>query len=982
MGRTLDADSYFPCLKCNIWVPNYAKEIHTAECHELGLLSFSHPYVVGSSLYGQIITTGAVQTSLQEKERRKIKSKEVKERGSGNREKKNSKKGKDEGTERNKEGDKSSQENSELDGNKTILEEPDWLKKIFYGFHYRIVLMNERDLIRCNVCAYSPVEVKCGSNSCAFLAIPDETVRIGHVTLHHKSCLQYLPALTHNKFLWIKKITNIVYADEVLVTPSKVLIEKECSFMEQQLKCLLFSNYPLGAPFTLNIGSKVYLPSTCNTDNSFTLNNYSLCKVYGEDSLTKEDSLIENLQNLDISSRDSDDSVLGRSESIPSELLTLDECVGSETSLTDCSPRPYLSGSDTSSAFVTLDEIRTGDSMEVSNLESDMLTSTPKKSNENKKNIYKSLLTSKVYNKDISTIQNDKSETGATDGSQQCSRWIRIGRDTKVIVQRLYSTVTKDSPEVKLQQETYCKDTAYVTLLKIMQIKLKDSVFANNPLLGGWGGVLVYGPPGTGKTLMVHQAAEEMNVPVVTLTLNDITRSSGGGDQCVRQRFKLASESAPSVLFLDEVESLCPAGEHKAQGNRDLIPAIVQGIHTLQTSSEPVLLVAATSRPDGITSKLRCSGRLNRELMVPLPDAQQRLNILHQLLSSHYHRLGKEEVTEVAKRAYGFSGADLNVLLRCSWLSCVERLDKERTEELSLSKEDLLYGLKSIVPTMLRQNYSAVSTVRWSDIWGYQTVRSKLQTMIQLHINEPEEHPLRGVLFYGPPGCSKTMFVRALVHETSFSFFPLKCSDLLSKFVGETEKSLSKVFSRARQAAPAIIFMDEVDSLCGDRGGGGGLVSELLSLMAQTAPYGNIMIIGATNRPHAIDEALLRPGCLEQVIHIDLPDFKSRCEIWKGILEDVPLKGQVDIEKLSEATAGYSGAEITAIYQEAAHTAITELTVQDIEQTESTQDSQECVAISEELLLKVAKSVPSRTPASLLEAINQFTSQRRHKNFK
>ncbi|KAG0717949.1 Spermatogenesis-associated protein 5 [Chionoecetes opilio] len=266
-----------------------------------------------------------------------------------------------------------------------------------------------------------------------------------------------------------------------------------------------------------------------------------------------------------------------------------------------------------------------------------------------------------------------------------------------------------------------------------------------------------------------------------------------------------------------------------------------------QSASRPVFLIAATSQPARVAPKLRSPGRLEREIMVPLPDAQQRGRIFQQLMSTHRHDLTEDDINSVAKKAYGFSGADLSVLIRCAWLACTKRT-KEK-EDLKLSRDDVYAGLQSIVPTMLRHNYSAVSMKN-----------------IELYTCNPEKHSLKGLLLYGPPGCSKTMFVRALVHETSYSFFPLKCSNLLSKYVGETEKLLSQVFVRAQQAAPSVVFMDEVDSLCGERTGGGSLVSELLSLMAQTAVQRNIMVIGATNRPHGVDEALLRPGYLEQVI--------------------------------------------------------------------------------------------------------------------
>ncbi|XP_069943136.1 ATPase family gene 2 protein homolog A isoform X3 [Cherax quadricarinatus] len=873
----------------------------------------------------------------------------------------------------------------------STLEEPEWLKKIFGSLHYRIVLINVRDLVRCNITAYTPVEVVLDNTSCAFLAIPDQNVRIGHVALHHKSCVQYFPEICSNTLLWVRKINTVNLTDEVLLTPSNTLPEQQHSFIERQLKYLLYNNFPLGSPFTLKLGDKVYLPSLNNADISFSVTSYNVCNKSRPSSL-QGGSLVEDFKNLNLTG--SDDLLYESSGSIPPLLVTVDEC---EISVVNNS-----STSITSSAFLTLDEIcSVSVASDSSVCDNDVLTSTPKKVITSDSNSRRSFLTSKTDNKEISLSEKDQSQINGGDCCQQSCGWIRTGLQTKVKLQQLKKSDDAAQPAAAqvVPKRTYCSNAAYTSLLKIMQTKLNIK-FKENSLLGGWNGVLVCGASGTGKTMMVHKAAAELDLPVVTLTLAEVTRASVTPEDCVRNKFLLARQCAPSVLFLDEVDSVCVGGERRSHTRRDLTPAVIQGIQSLQVGGEAVLVVAATSQAESVGHKLRSPAALDKQLTVPLPNTCERDSILQQLLSCHKHSMNQGEVTAVAKQAYGFSGADMCVLLRCAWLHCVARLHQQScscteggthkcsctegdthkcsctegdtqkcscTQDLCLCREDLLAGLRSVVPTILRHNYSAVSVVRWSDICGYQHVKTKLQEMIDLHRSDPEKHKLKGVLLYGPPGCSKTMFVRALVHETGFTFFPLKCSDVLSKYVGETEKSLNKVFRRASEAAPAIIFMDEVDTLCGERGGSGGLLSELLSLMTHTP---DVMVIAATNRPHAVDEAVLQPGCLEHVIHIDLPDFNSRCEIWKGLLEDVPLQGQVDVEKLSEATLGYSGAEITAIYQEAAHNVISQLYDGD---SDATQDS---VTISEQLLFRVIQTTPSRTPLSLLESIRLFTGQR------
>ncbi|KAK8407506.1 hypothetical protein O3P69_002211 [Scylla paramamosain] len=816
--KIMAADEYIPCLKCDAWVPHYAKEIHMAECHELSLKQFTHPYITGSSLFGQVtFMVGTEQSMVGAKEKDPETVKSVLK----NKKNLNSKL------------NENNQNKNEKIGNESQVPEPEWLKKILASLHYRAVLMNERDLIRCDITAYTPVEVKTGSISCGFLAIP-ERVRIGHLLVHQGSS-QYLPELKNCSLICVKKIDCVRYVDELKVLHSKTFTDEENLYYEKQVKAFLYSSFPLGAPYTVKVGCKIYLPSLLGNDTVFTVQSHKLCESFYEEGATSCEYIAEE-----------HDSTYEKSDTFPSQLITIDECEGSVSSVTEKVSKLHIS-SPAPPSNIQLEE-----TPNVTNFENNIFTSTPiKLSCEGSQHNHNVTFMSKITSKDISSISGLVSETVSY--FEKVTPWVRTGMNTKIILQP--TSVRK--VDVHLHKagshEGYCKDKVYYNLKKIMETALRGSGITDSPLLGRWSGVLLYGPPGTGKTLMVHEMVAELSVPVFTLTLATVSKSSRSTKEYVQYIFGAACQSAPSVLFIDELESLCPAADLKMQADKTFTPYILQGIQMLQTAQKPVFLLAATCQPSRVSSKLRSPGRLERELMVPLPDAQQRHRIFHQLISTHHHDLIENDIANIAKKAYGFSGADLSVLVRCAWLACAKRIHGK--EDLKLSKADVYVGMQNIIPTMLRHTYSAVSMVKWHDIWGYRGIKMKLQKNIGLYSSDPEKYPLKGLLLYGPPGCSKTMFVRALVHETSYSFFPLKCSNLLSKYIGETEKLLSQVFIRAQQAAPSVVFMDEVDSLCGERGGGGSLVSELLSLMSQTAVQRNIMVIGATNRPHAVDEA-------------------------------------------------------------------------------------------------------------------------------
>ncbi|KAK7084891.1 Vacuolar protein sorting-associated protein 4A [Halocaridina rubra] len=951
-----EANSYYLCMKCNVMLPCYAKEIHATECHALNFHTFSHPIISGQSLLGQALLMSN-QSSLKRKnslQRESSNQSTIK----NNKNTSKAEKVKEKGVKR----DKSVRKTVDSDS-KAFLEEPDWMKKILPGFHYRIVVMNELDMIRCSITAYAPVLLEHNNNKCAFIAMPDTSVQIGHVMLHTAGCLQYLPSITMNSFVWIKRIDEVRAATQVLLTPKKKMSTEQTISMESHLKNIMLSSYPLGSPFTVTVGSVIYpyAMSTCDSQ-SFTVVN-CLTEGIHQNTLAGEDRLLETMANLNLS------------DNVPETVHSENK---EKTLHSDKFQQSHCneSGSFINNEYIAVDEYKEGDPVvDVNPNQKRFITSTPQKcGSESEVNIFKSpLMTGFSVNK-LSLVSEEQNMSSICNSIQGENSWFRVDSDSEIKIKSLLHDVSSENVTKAEKKSSYCKDSIYHVLMKIMQVKIKNARAIDNPFLSGWTGVLLYGPPGTGKTLLVNEIAGTLNISLVILTLADVTKASGCRYDLVRHKFKVASERAPSVLFIDELDSLCPAGDHRVSRDQDLTQAVINGIIYLKTSKNPVLLIAATNRIEGVSMKIRCSGRFDKEVLVALPNAQQRAKILHYLLTIHHHNLSDQDITEIAKCAYGFSGSDLDLLLKCAWFQNVQKrkaCSKPLSSKPCLCKEDVQEGMAGVVPTMLREDFQAISLVKWNDIYGYNAVKLKLQKMIHLHIAEPDNHPLKGILFYGPPGCSKTMFVKAIVNETGFSFFPIKCSDLLSKYVGETEKSLNRIFGRAQQTAPSIIFMDEVDSLCSDRANGSRLVSELLSAMSEAALHGNILVIGATNRPFVLDEALLKPGCLEQVIHIDLPDYECRVSIWQGILKDIPLEGDVCTDELSHLTEGYSGAELACVYQNAAQAVITHLS-----KNECQRGADQRITMSRECLLKAITDQQPRTPSLLLESIEEFSLSR------
>ena len=461
-------------------------------------------------------------------------------------------------------------------------------------------------------------------------------------------------------------------------------------------------------------------------------------------------------------------------------------------------------------------------------------------------------------------------------------------------------------------------------------------------------GVLLYGPPGTGKTLLAKAVAGETNANFVSLNGPEIMgKFYGESEERIREIFTQAEENAPSIIFIDEIDSIAPKRD---EVSGELEKRIVSQLLTLMDgmkSRGKVVVIAATNRPDSIDPALRRPGRFDREIEIGIPDDEGRFDIL----SIHTRGMPidkKVDLKQISKITHGFVGADLEVLAKEAAMRSLRRiladeeidLDEEKIsseilQKIQISSEDFRDALKEVSPSALREVQVQIPDVSWDDVGGLDALKEELREAIEWPIKHKEafdyvnvETP-KGILLHGPPGTGKTLIAKALAKMTESNFISIKGPELLSKWVGESEKGVREIFRKARQAAPCIIFLDEIDALVPRRGSGGSeshatesVVSQILTEIDGLEELQNVLIVGATNRLDIVDEALLRPGRFDRIIEVSNPDSKGRQHIFRIHTRKKPLANDVNVTKLVELTNGFSGAEIGAVANRAAITAL------------------------------------------------------------
>jgi transitional endoplasmic reticulum ATPase len=468
-------------------------------------------------------------------------------------------------------------------------------------------------------------------------------------------------------------------------------------------------------------------------------------------------------------------------------------------------------------------------------------------------------------------------------------------------------------------------------------------------------GVLLYGPPGTGKTLIARAVANETGAFFFLINGPEImSKLAGESESNLRKAFEEAEKNAPAIIFIDEIDSIAPKRE-KTQGEveRRIVSQLLTLMDGLKSRAH-VIVIGATNRPNSIDPALRRFGRFDREIDIAIPDTTGRLEILR----IHTKNMKLDEGVElesIASETHGYVGADLAALCTEAALQCIrEKMDvidledetsAEILESMSVTQEHFRTALGTSNPSALRETIVEVPNVTWEDIGGLEGVKRELKETVQYPVEHPEKFkkfgmsPSKGVLFYGPPGCGKTLLAKAIANECQANFISIKGPELLTMWFGESEANVREIFDKARQAAPCVLFFDELDSIArargssaGDAGGAGDrVINQILTEMDGMGAKKNVFIIGATNRPDIIDPAILRPGRLDQLIYIPLPDPPSRIAILKANLKNSPIAKDVDLEFLAEKTNGFSGADLTEICQRACKLAIRESIEKDIE---------------------------------------------------
>jgi len=461
-------------------------------------------------------------------------------------------------------------------------------------------------------------------------------------------------------------------------------------------------------------------------------------------------------------------------------------------------------------------------------------------------------------------------------------------------------------------------------------------------------GVLLYGPPGTGKTLLARAVASETNANFYSIGGPEImSKYYGESEERLRDVFKQAQENAPSIIFIDELDSIAPKREEvTGEVEKRVVSQLLSLMDGLQSRGK-VVVIGATNRVNALDPALRRPGRFDREIEIGVPDKEGRLEIM-QIHTRGMPLAEDVDLKRLADITHGFVGADLEALAKEAAIRALRRILPEVNMEaesvpvailnkIKVMNADFLDALKEVEPSAMREVLVEVPDIKWDDIGGLEDVKEELREAIEWPLKYQElftqmdAKPPKGLLLYGPPGTGKTLLARAVANESEANFISIKGPELLSKWVGESEKAVREVFRRARQAAPCVVFLDEVDSIAPVRGSGIGdnqvterIVSQFLTELDGLVELRNVVIVAATNRPDIVDPALLRPGRFDRLLYVPPPGLEARKQIFKIHTRKTPMMPEVNLDDLAKMTDGYTGADIASVSNTAVMLALKE----------------------------------------------------------
>jgi transitional endoplasmic reticulum ATPase len=449
-------------------------------------------------------------------------------------------------------------------------------------------------------------------------------------------------------------------------------------------------------------------------------------------------------------------------------------------------------------------------------------------------------------------------------------------------------------------------------------------------------GVLLFGPPGTGKTLLAKAVANESNSHFISISGPEImSKFYGESEARLREIFKEAREKAPSIIFIDEIDSIAPKREEvTGEVERRVVSQLLSLMDGLEARGK-VIVIAATNRPNAIDPALRRPGRFDREIEIKVPDKRGRLEIL-QIHARNMPLDTDVDQDKIAGVTHGFVGADLEYLCKEAAMKCLrrllpelnledEKLSPEVLNKLVVTMADFENAVKEVMPSAMREVYLESPDVPWTEIGGLDDVKRELQEAVEWPLRYPDlytklGHTMpKGLLMYGPSGTGKTLLAKAVATESEANFISVRGPELLSKWVGESERGIREIFRRARQASPCVVFFDEIDSIVPTRGMGGDsmvterVVSQLLTELDGIQALSGVVVLAATNRSDMIDPALLRPGRFDKIVFVPMPDKHARQKILEIHSKDKPLGPDLDLSKISELTDGFSGADTGSV---------------------------------------------------------------------
>jgi transitional endoplasmic reticulum ATPase len=461
-------------------------------------------------------------------------------------------------------------------------------------------------------------------------------------------------------------------------------------------------------------------------------------------------------------------------------------------------------------------------------------------------------------------------------------------------------------------------------------------------------GVFLYGPPGCGKTLLAKAVANESDANFYVISGPEImSKFYGESEARLREIFQKAHETAPSIVFIDEMDAIAPKREEvTGEVERRVVAQLLSLMDGMGTRGN-IIVIGATNRPSAIDPALRRPGRFDREIEIGVPDKKGRNEIV-QIHTRNMPLAEDVDIKRLSDITHGYTGADISALSREAAMKALRRympeinLEEERVppeilDKMVVKEDDFLSAYTEITPTAMREVYVEVPSVHWKEVGGLEEIKNELIQSVEWPLKKPEVFkrmgikPPRGILLYGPPGCGKTLLARAVATESEANFISVKGPEIFSKWVGESEKAIREVFRKARTAAPAIIFFDELDSIIPRRGAGYSdsgaserVISQLLTEMDGIEALQNVVVIGATNRPDILDPAVMRPGRFDRLIDVPAPDSKALMQIFKIHAQNMPLSADVDLQEVAVKAKGYSGADVEALCREAAMNALRE----------------------------------------------------------